>query len=187
MVVRAPPAADTLLIDCYAAAAGFILREVPMALLHPHRVFKTALDVTAEALGTMGVRALLLDIDGTLAEKHAPEPPPAIIAWAEGLKAFLFFPTTGTRSASGVLASFWAAGLSTSPENRAKRALPALLTRSAARRARPPFWGTRFLPTCWARGAAACMPCASNPLTPGCGISACGAFLKSPFYSQRSK
>ena len=34
----------------------------------------------------MGVRALLLDIDGTLAEKHAPEPPPAIIAWAEGLK-----------------------------------------------------------------------------------------------------
>ena len=57
-----------------------------MILLHPHRVFQTPLDVTAETLRQMGVCALLLDIDGTLAEKHAPEPPPGIVAWAEQLR-----------------------------------------------------------------------------------------------------
>lgn len=57
-----------------------------MVLFHPHRVFATPLDVTAPVLREMGVRALLLDIDGTIAQTCEPEPSPEIIAWADRLR-----------------------------------------------------------------------------------------------------
>lgn len=57
-----------------------------MVLFHPHRVFATPLDVTAPVLHEMGIRALLLDIDGTIARTPDPEPSPEIVAWADGLR-----------------------------------------------------------------------------------------------------
>ncbi len=56
-------------------------------LFHPHRVYPSPLDITAEALAADGVRCLLLDIDGTIAQTRDPIPPPPVVAWAEGLRA----------------------------------------------------------------------------------------------------
>ncbi len=55
-------------------------------LLHPHRTYPSPLDVTADELRGMGVRALLLDIDGTIAQTRDPAPSPDIVRWAEGLQ-----------------------------------------------------------------------------------------------------
>lgn len=56
-------------------------------LLHPHRVYTSPFEVTAGELAGLGVRALLLDIDGTIARTCEPEPAPAVVQWARGLTA----------------------------------------------------------------------------------------------------
>lgn len=56
-------------------------------VFHPHRVYPSPLDITAEDLAAIGVRCLLLDIDGTIAQTRDPAPSPQVVAWAEGLKS----------------------------------------------------------------------------------------------------
>ncbi len=56
-------------------------------LLHPHCVYPSPFAVTAGELRRIGVRALLLDIDGTIARTCDPEPSPAVVEWARALQA----------------------------------------------------------------------------------------------------
>ena len=57
------------------------------ALLVPDYIFDTFEDVTPEFLSSIGIRALLIDIDNTLAPYEQAEPDEAIIAWFEGMRA----------------------------------------------------------------------------------------------------
>ena len=56
-------------------------------LLMPDYMFEKYSDISPEFLLGLGVRALLIDIDNTLAPYEQPEPDEAIIAWFDGLKA----------------------------------------------------------------------------------------------------
>ncbi len=56
-------------------------------LLTPEYVFDTYRDVTPEFLTSLGIRALLIDIDNTLAPYEQELPDENIIAWFESLKA----------------------------------------------------------------------------------------------------
>lgn len=55
--------------------------------LVPDRVFNTYLDLTPAILKGDGIRALLLDIDNTLAPYEQPEPDDALRAWLASLAA----------------------------------------------------------------------------------------------------
>ena len=48
-------------------------------LLHPHCVYPSPFAVTAGELRRIGVRALLLDIDGTMARTCDPFPSPDVV------------------------------------------------------------------------------------------------------------
>ena len=56
-------------------------------LLTPDHVFDTYMDVTPEFLSSLGIKALLIDIDNTLAPYEQDLPDENIIAWFEALKA----------------------------------------------------------------------------------------------------
>ncbi len=56
-------------------------------LLTPDHVFDTYRDVTPEFLSSLGIKALLIDIDNTLAPYEQDLPDENIIAWFEELKA----------------------------------------------------------------------------------------------------
>ena len=55
-------------------------------LLTPDYVFDTYKDVTPEFLSSMGIKALLIDIDNTLAPYEQDLPDESIITWFEKLK-----------------------------------------------------------------------------------------------------
>ena len=54
--------------------------------LTPDYMFGTYREITPEFLKEMGIRALLIDIDNTLAPYEQPDPDDAIRAWFESLK-----------------------------------------------------------------------------------------------------
>ena len=54
-------------------------------LLTPDYMFAKYSDITPEFLSELGIRALLIDIDNTLAPYEQAEPDEAIIAWFEAL------------------------------------------------------------------------------------------------------
>ncbi|MBE6577238.1 MAG: YqeG family HAD IIIA-type phosphatase [Ruminococcaceae bacterium] len=54
-------------------------------LLTPDYMFDTFTDVTPEFLSELGIKALLIDIDNTLAPYEQPEPDERIIAWFSAL------------------------------------------------------------------------------------------------------
>ncbi|MBE6556798.1 MAG: YqeG family HAD IIIA-type phosphatase [Ruminococcaceae bacterium] len=56
-------------------------------LLTPDYMFRTYDEVTAEFLQSIGIRALLIDIDNTLAPYEQPEPDERIRAWFASLSA----------------------------------------------------------------------------------------------------
>ena len=56
-------------------------------LLTPEYVFDTYRDVTPEFLNSIGIKALLIDIDNTLAPYEQDLPDENIIAWFESLKS----------------------------------------------------------------------------------------------------
>ena len=56
-------------------------------LLTPDYMFATYRDISPEFLAGLGIRALLIDIDNTLAPYEQAEPDEAIIAWFDGLRA----------------------------------------------------------------------------------------------------
>ena len=56
-------------------------------LLTPDYVFDTYQDVTPEFLASIGIRALLIDIDNTLAPYEQPDPTPETLAWFAALDA----------------------------------------------------------------------------------------------------
>ena len=56
-------------------------------LLTPEYVFNTYRDVSPEFLTSLGIKALLIDIDNTLAPYEQDLPDENIIAWFEALKA----------------------------------------------------------------------------------------------------
>lgn len=62
-------------------------RHTPSYLLTPDYMFEKFDDITTEFLSSIGVRALLIDIDNTLAPYEQAEPDERIIAWFEGLRA----------------------------------------------------------------------------------------------------
>lgn len=53
--------------------------------LLPDYIFKTYRDVTPEFLSSIGIKALLIDIDNTLAPYEMPEPDDSIRAWFKSL------------------------------------------------------------------------------------------------------
>ena len=55
-------------------------------LLTPEYVFSTYRDVTPEFLTSLGIKALLIDIDNTLAPYEQDLPDESIISWFESLK-----------------------------------------------------------------------------------------------------
>lgn len=55
-------------------------------LLLPDYIFAKYSDVTPEFLKDLGIKALLIDIDNTLAPYEQPEPDDKIFAWFEALK-----------------------------------------------------------------------------------------------------
>lgn len=52
----------------------------------PDYIFKTYNDVTVEFLSNLGIKALLIDIDNTLAPYEQPSPDEKIFAWFENMK-----------------------------------------------------------------------------------------------------
>ncbi len=56
-------------------------------LLTPDYMFSTFADVTPEFLGSIGISALLIDIDNTLAPYEQDEPDERIVAWFDSLRA----------------------------------------------------------------------------------------------------
>ena len=58
-----------------------------MAVFMPDGTYLCYRDLTAEALTAAGIRALILDIDNTLAPYEQPEPDAAIRAWLNSLAA----------------------------------------------------------------------------------------------------
>ena len=56
-------------------------------LLTPDYIFDTFDDVTPEFLQSLGIEALLIDIDNTLAPYEQPEPDERIHAWFDALRA----------------------------------------------------------------------------------------------------
>ncbi len=55
-------------------------------LFTPDYMFATYLDVTPEFLTSLGIRAVLSDIDNTLAPYEQPDPDEAHLQWLEGLQ-----------------------------------------------------------------------------------------------------
>jgi uncharacterized protein len=55
--------------------------------LTPDAMFRTFDEITPEYLRSIGVRAVLSDIDNTLAPYEQPVPDARILAWVEGLRA----------------------------------------------------------------------------------------------------
>lgn len=62
-------------------------RHTPNYLLTPEYVFNTYRDVTPEFLTSIGIKALLIDIDNTLAPYEQDLPDEKIIEWFDALKA----------------------------------------------------------------------------------------------------
>lgn len=56
------------------------------ALLTPDYMFDSFADVTPEFLASLGIKALLIDIDNTLAPYEQPEPDKRIIDWFSALR-----------------------------------------------------------------------------------------------------
>ena len=56
-------------------------------LLTPDYMFNTFDEITPEFLESIGIKALLIDIDNTLAPYEQPEPDERIKGWFEGLRA----------------------------------------------------------------------------------------------------
>ncbi len=56
------------------------------ALLVPDYIFDTFSDVTPELLNSLGIKALLIDIDNTLAPYEQPEPDERILSWFAALE-----------------------------------------------------------------------------------------------------
>ena len=52
----------------------------------PYRYYPAVTDIPAEDLRAMGIRALLLDIDGTLMQTRDMMPAPAVMAWLAEMK-----------------------------------------------------------------------------------------------------
>lgn len=52
----------------------------------PHRIYDSVTAITPEELRALGVRGLLLDIDGTLMQSRDQMPAPAVLAWLEELR-----------------------------------------------------------------------------------------------------
>lgn len=52
----------------------------------PYRYYPAVTDITAEDLAEMGIRALLLDIDGTLMQTRDMMPSPAVMDWLAKMK-----------------------------------------------------------------------------------------------------
>ena len=52
----------------------------------PDRYFDTIYGITPALLGSMGVRALVLDIDNTLVTYDDPDPTPPVLKWAEEMR-----------------------------------------------------------------------------------------------------
>ncbi len=58
-----------------------------MSLFHPTILKNRITEITLEELQTMGVRALLLDVDNTLTKHHSQELPDDVAAWLARMKA----------------------------------------------------------------------------------------------------
>ena len=56
-------------------------------MMTPDYVFEHYYDITPEFLGSIGIKALLIDIDNTLAPYEQPEPDERIINWFDALSA----------------------------------------------------------------------------------------------------
>ena len=56
-------------------------------ILMPDYMFRKFDDVTPEFLESIGVSALIIDIDNTLAPYEQPQPDERIFAWVEGMRA----------------------------------------------------------------------------------------------------
>lgn len=57
-----------------------------MKILMPDYMFQKYDDVTPEFLSDIGVRALIIDIDNTLAPYEQPQPDERLLAWIESMK-----------------------------------------------------------------------------------------------------
>ena len=57
-----------------------------MPLPFPQRIFSRVTDITPALLAGLGVRGILLDIDGTIAPTHTPLPPQEVRDWLDTLK-----------------------------------------------------------------------------------------------------
>lgn len=57
-----------------------------MLRLVPDRIFESIRDIDIAVLEKENIHALILDIDNTLAPRHADLPDEAIVTWVEGLK-----------------------------------------------------------------------------------------------------
>ena len=57
-----------------------------MSLFHPTILKNRITEITREELDTMGVRALLLDVDNTLTKHHSQELPDDVAAWLAAMK-----------------------------------------------------------------------------------------------------
>lgn len=57
-----------------------------MVLPFPHVILKDVMHITPAMLESMGVRGLLLDIDGTLARTKDPRPSKAVSSWLDEMR-----------------------------------------------------------------------------------------------------
>ncbi len=58
-----------------------------MSLLYPTVMLERVSDITPGLLKRLGVKALLLDVDNTLATHNGPEPAPGVLEWLDLMRA----------------------------------------------------------------------------------------------------
>lgn len=94
-----------------------------MALLLPDYRFNRITDITAEDFAAMGIKAVALDVDNTLAPHNNPEPLEGVREWLAGMQA-LGIKTLIVSNNKAVRVSPFADGLGLEFTTRAAKPLP---------------------------------------------------------------
>ena len=126
----------------------------------PDKIFDDVTCIRPEFLRQAGIRGLLLDIDGTLAQTRQPAPSPAVDAWLaemrrSGVALYILSNNKSperTRAFAERIGCGWR-HRSHKPGRRALRRRPGSW---GWRPGSWPLWATRSIPTCWGACGPAC-------------------------------
>ncbi len=77
-----------------------------MPLLAPRLMLGKMIDITPELLRSLGISALLLDIDNTMTTHDNPAPAPGVVEWIDAMKSEGFLPMVVSNNSEERVAPF---------------------------------------------------------------------------------